>query len=99
MRFMPGLVLGGAVGAVLAWLYSPKSGRENRQALAERGIELGGRVDELLPGASEVVVERARAVIEEQKRRLERASEEARRAADEARETLIARYEAAKRER
>lgn len=97
MSFLPGLIIGGAIGAAIAWLTTPRTGQRNRELLKERGIYLGARVDEMLPGTSELLAERARAVIEEQRQRLQRAAEEARRATEEARQRLTERYESAKR--
>ena len=95
--FIPGIVLGGLAGAVLAWLYAPQAGWENRRLLAERGAEALSHLDEWLPGARTAVQERAMAVVAEQRQRLQQAVEEARRASKEARRVLTERYEAAKR--
>jgi gas vesicle protein len=46
--FLAGLLVGGLVGAALALLYTPRSGRENRQALLERAGALAGQRPEAL---------------------------------------------------
>ncbi len=46
--FLAGLLVGGLVGAALALLYTPRSGRENRQALLERAGALAGQSPEAL---------------------------------------------------
>ena len=56
--FMTGLVVGGLVGAALALLYTPRSGRENREKLLERAVDLGGQ-------SPEALVEGGRAVLRE----------------------------------
>ena len=56
LEFIKGLLIGGAVGAVAALLYAPKSGRETRE-------ELGGRMDDVYAKAREeyeASLERAR---------------------------------------
>ncbi len=40
LEFLKGIIVGGAIGAVMALLYAPKSGKETRE-------ELGGKVDDL----------------------------------------------------
>lgn len=95
--FLPGLILGGALGAALGLLFAPRSGREQRELLAERGIELTGRMDEVLPGAAEAIQERATALLEAQRERFRRATEAAREERERARQKLTEQYEAAKR--
>lgn len=97
MAFLPGLLIGGAVGAAIAWLLSPRTGHENRELLREQGREWSGRVDEIAPGALDVVQARATELFEEQRERFERARAEARAATERARLELTARYQAAKR--
>jgi gas vesicle protein len=46
--FLAGLLVGGLVGAALALLYTPRSGRENRQALLARAGVLAGQRPEAL---------------------------------------------------
>ena len=56
LEFVKGVLIGGAIGAIAALLYAPKSGRETRE-------ELGGRVDDLYSKAREeyeVSLERAK---------------------------------------
>ena len=40
LEFLKGIIIGGAIGAVVGLLYAPKSGRETRE-------ELSGRVDDV----------------------------------------------------
>jgi gas vesicle protein len=46
--FLLGAVIGGAVGAVVALLFAPKSGRELRQDIADKGEELYNKASDLL---------------------------------------------------
>jgi gas vesicle protein len=46
LEFIKGLIVGGAIGAIAAILYAPKSGRETRQ-------ELAGKVDDIYGKARE----------------------------------------------
>lgn len=97
MGFLPGLLVGGAVGAAVAWLMSPRTGAENRQLLRERSKDLSGRVDEVAPGAVAMIQQRATELLEEQRERFQRAAQEARIATERARQELTQRYQAAKR--
>lgn len=94
--FLSGLVVGAVVGGALALLLTPRSGRETREALRTKGLELRERAEETIPATAEEVLSRALQTIETQRERLQRAAEEARRAAEEAREELLRRYERAK---
>lgn len=95
--FLPGLLLGGAIGAAVALLWAPRPGRAQREALAQQGIELSGHLDEVFPGTTAAIQERGQKLLDEQRARFQRATEEARRATERAREELTRRYEAAKR--
>lgn len=46
--FLVGALIGGAVGAVTALLFAPKSGRELRQDIAERGTDLYDKASQYL---------------------------------------------------
>ena len=59
--FLAGLVVGGAIGAILALLYAPQSGEETRARLREQSLTLQ---------------ERARTSAEEARRRAEEAFKE-----------------------
>ena len=59
LRFMAGVLVGGAVGAVLGVLYAPKSGEETREMIAETSKDLYDKaqdsVSELQEKANEVM--------------------------------------------
>jgi gas vesicle protein len=44
--FWKGLFLGGAIGAVIALLYAPKSGRETREEISQKADKLYGKLRE-----------------------------------------------------
>lgn len=56
--FLAGFVLGALAGAAFGVLIAPKSGRENREALAERMPELRTRAPEIINRASSEVMSR-----------------------------------------
>jgi gas vesicle protein len=83
--FVAGLLVGGLVGAALALLSTPRSGRENREALLER---VGG-----LPAQTpEALLERGRQVV---RTRFREAADEAQQAADETAARLEREYRSA----
>lgn len=51
--FAAGVIIGAAMGAVIALILSPKTGKETREMLKEKGIELGKKVKESLEGVVE----------------------------------------------
>ncbi len=62
--------LGGIIGAASALLLSPKTGREIRDQLIERGGELARRAQEMAQGQSGDWLDKSREVFEEQTQRL-----------------------------
>jgi gas vesicle protein len=66
-------LLGGIVGAAAALLWAPKSGRETRDLLLERGGELAKRAQEMAndaQGRAGDWLDKSREVFEEQTQRL-----------------------------
>lgn len=57
MLFVAGMLLGAVVGGIAAVLLAPRSGSETREQVAERGLELRSRAED--------VVQRAQAVASE----------------------------------
>lgn len=76
--FVVGFFMGGAMGAMAALLLAPKSGREIREELLERGEELRGRGEQLR--------DRAYGTARELRSRGEQAAEKTRQTAREAAE-------------
>lgn len=77
--FLKGLLVGGALGAVLALLYAPKSGRETREELGDRVDELYGKTRE----EYEAALEKTRHSYEAAVSRLRHLEEDARQKAHE----------------
>ena len=91
LEFIKGLIVGGAIGAIAAILYAPKSGRETRQ-------ELAGKVDDIYSKAREeyeASLEHAKRTYEskehvgESKNRLKTALDAAKNAFKEEKEKLV----------
>ena len=80
--FMAGLVVGGLVGAALALLSTPRSGRENREALLERAGSVAGE-------SPQSWLDRGRSQLQT---RLRSAADEAQQAANETAHRLEAEY-------
>lgn len=103
--FWFGFLLGACAGAVTAWLLMPEEGTAMRPKLAERGIELKGRVEiaseeaarraEELRRRAESLQEQGRITLEQQRSRMEEALNEGREAARKRREELAAQEESA----
>jgi gas vesicle protein len=53
--YLAALAIGAAVGAGIALLYAPRSGKETRAMLAEKGHDLKGKADDLLQEAKDFV--------------------------------------------
>jgi len=53
--YVAALAIGAAIGAGLALLYAPRSGKETRALLAEKGRDLKGKADDLLEETKEFV--------------------------------------------
>jgi gas vesicle protein len=62
--------LGGIIGAASALLLSPKTGREIRDQLIERGGEFARRAQEITQGRAGDWLDKSREVFEEQTQRL-----------------------------
>jgi gas vesicle protein len=76
-------LFGAALGAVVAVLGAPRTGRETREMLAERGNELARRAQELAAEAQDRaggLIEKSRDRLEEQRQRLAAAFEAGREA-------------------
>jgi gas vesicle protein len=73
-----GLIAGGAIGAALALLYAPKSGREFRAEIKDRADDLIGGADEYMQSAKN----KAGAIVSEAKKRSETLISEAQKKAD-----------------
>jgi len=73
-----GLLAGGAVGAILALLYAPKSGKELRAEIRERADEFREEADEYLTTARS----KAGDIVTEAKKRSENLISDAKRKAD-----------------
>lgn len=73
-----GFLAGTVVGAVLALLYAPKSGRELRRDIKEKSTELMGGAEEYLARARSKAVD----IINEGKRRSENVISDARKQAE-----------------
>jgi gas vesicle protein len=50
-------VMGAAIGAGIALLYAPQSGKETRKMLAKKGKQLKNQATDAIESAKEVVVE------------------------------------------
>lgn len=97
--FVPGFLLGGLVGAAVALLLTPRSGDETRDTLADRGIELKVKAEEVATKAREEADELltlGKTVLEEQRTRIQEAVEEGKGAAAQKRAELLAKYRVAK---
>lgn len=73
-----GLFAGGAIGAALALLYAPKSGRELRADLKDKADDLMGGAEEYLHAAKE----RAGEIVSEAKKRSDQLITDAKKKAD-----------------
>ena len=62
--------LGGVIGAAAALLMAPKTGRETREILAERGNEMAKRAQEIAQGRAGEWFDKSRELFEEQTQRL-----------------------------
>jgi len=78
LAFLKGLLLGGAVGAVLALLFAPKSGKELREDIARKATglkeEAERRFEEVKTKTAELV-EQGKEVVERERGRVKRAVE------------------------
>lgn len=98
--FAIGFLLGTFVGAVLALLFTPTSGREVRSQIRERGIELKQRAEDLGEEASRRAADlraRGQALVEEQKTRIQEAIAEGQQAAARKKEELLTQLESSTR--
>ncbi len=99
--FVAGFLLGCLVGAAAALVLTPRSGEETRDTLAETGIELRVRGEEVVAKArdeADDLISRGRRVLEAQKAKVQEAMEIGREAAAQKRNEMLAKYQAAKRE-
>lgn len=83
--------LGGLIGAGVALLLAPKSGRETREKIKELAVEAKGKAEEVLEqvkGKVTSVVEKGKEVIEEKKSILSTAIEAGKEAYEKEKEKL-----------
>lgn len=83
--------LGGLIGAGVALLLAPKSGRETREKIKELAIEAKGKAEEVIDqvkGKVTSVVEKGKEVIEEKKSILSTAIEAGKEAYEKEKEKL-----------
>ena len=52
--YLAAFAIGAALGAGLAFIYAPSSGKETREALARRAQELKGKAGSVVTGAKEL---------------------------------------------
>ena len=71
--FFKGFLFGGIIGAVAALLFAPKTGREMREDLARRSLELKDDIELNL----ELAVKKAEDILTESRRKLENFKNEA----------------------
>lgn len=92
--FLAGFLLGALVGAAAALLLAPAPGREVRDRLKERAIELRERARNLELDAArlEELKARGQQLLEEQRARFREAIEEGRMAAARRKEELMAQF-------
>ena len=97
--FAAGLLLGGLIGAAVAFFLNPREGEESMGSLADRGIELKVRAEEVAIRAREeadTLITKGKIVLEGQKHRVQDALDEGKEAAAIKKEELMAKYRLAK---
>lgn len=97
--FAAGFFLGGLIGAAVAFLLNPREGEESMGSLADRGIELKVRAEEVAIRAREeadTLITKGKIVLEGQKHRMQEALDEGKEAAAIKKEELMAKYRLAK---
>lgn len=97
--FAAGFFLGGLIGAAVAFLLNPREGEESMDSLADRGIELKVRAEEVAIRAREeadTLITKGKIVLEGQKHRMQEALDEGKEAAAMKKEELMAKYRLAK---
>ena len=57
LTLLIGIIMGATVGALVTSLVVPKSGRETREQIAERGLELKDRAEDVVQHAQQVANE------------------------------------------
>lgn len=98
--FAIGFLLGAFVGAVLALLFAPASGRETRSQIRDRSIELKDRAEVLGEEATRRAEELricGQEMVEEQKTRFQEAITEGQQAAARKKEELLSQLESSTR--
>jgi gas vesicle protein len=91
-EFVAGFFLGAVVGAIVALLFTPRTGSQMREEIRERGIELKGRADEMgfdPDKVSGTIKVKGRAFLDQQKSRMQEAIDEGRQAAARKKEELL----------
>jgi gas vesicle protein len=72
-EFLKGLLFGGAIGAVAALLYAPKSGKETRDELKRRSLELRDDAEAKL----QLAQKKAEALLDDTKKQLDQLRKDA----------------------
>jgi gas vesicle protein len=72
-EFFKGLLFGGAIGAVIALLYAPRSGKETRDDLKRRSLELRDDAEAKL----QLAQKKAEALLDDTKKQLDQLRKEA----------------------
>lgn len=78
-EFFRGFLVGGIVGAAVALLYAPKSGKETREDLRKKSLELRGDAEAKL----ELAQKKAEEFLDETRKKIDELREEAESAAQE----------------
>ncbi len=82
--FLTGLFAGGLIGAGVALLMAPRSGRRTRKRIRKAAVDLGDRAEERLERAGRDV----RQVADEARRKAERSRDQVRRGVERGRKKL-----------
>jgi gas vesicle protein len=90
--FIKGLLFGGLFGAVIALLYAPKSGKEMRDEIKQRSLEL---MDDAESGL-EVAQKRAEAILADATKQIDELRKEAEKAVGDLKEEALEKYEKSK---
>lgn len=89
--FVFGLLIGAIAGGIAALALAPQPGRQTRQQLMEKGIELRGRVGKV-GDAAEYVADVSRQYVDKTRTQVQDAIEEGKQAAEQARAELMGKF-------
>ncbi len=90
--FIKGVFFGGLIGGVIALLYAPKSGKEMREEIRQRSLEL---MDETESGL-ELVQKRAEEILADATKQIDELRKEAEKAAGNLKGEALEKYEKSK---